>query len=59
MAKYTRFDPRNKKKNKNKYLNETERKIDQKQKRTQNWKEYLDYEENDLSSLRRETIKTV
>lgn len=59
MAKYTRFDPRNKKKNKNKSFEFNERKIEQKQKRTQNWKEYLDYEENDLSSLRGETIKTV
>lgn len=54
MAKYGRFDPRNKKKRNDKYRSERK----QNTKQAKQWKN-LDYETNDLSGLRREKISTV
>lgn len=58
MAKYARFDPRNKKQRKNEN-DFSSKKSSSKPKRIQNWKEYLRNEENDISSLRGKTFETV
>jgi hypothetical protein len=58
MAKYARFDPRNKKRNKNQ-ISFTEKKTLVNQKKNQHWREYLEHEENDISSLRGKTFETV
>jgi len=54
MAKYGRFDPRNKKKRNDKYRSERKQNV----KQNKNWNP-SDYETHDLPGVRGEKVKTV